>query len=60
MSYISDDNMGQFLFTPPNEFDPIKHARFRGKPLPELGREELLEALVQALKEVRKLYQQMG
>lgn len=52
--------MGQFVFVQPDEFDPMKHARFRGKHLAQLDREELLDALVQSLKEVRKLYQQMG
>jgi hypothetical protein len=46
--------MSQFLFTPPDEFDPLKHARFRGKPLATLSREELLDALIQALKELRQ------
>ena len=45
--------MSQFVFTPPDEFDPLKHARFRGKPLATLTREELLDALIQALKELR-------
>lgn len=54
---MRDNNMGQFVFVQPDEFDPLKHARFRGKPLTALDREELLDALVQALKEVRALHQ---
>ncbi len=36
-------------------FDPIKETRFRGKSIPELTREEMQDALVQALKEVHRL-----
>jgi hypothetical protein len=40
---------------PRTEFDPIQQVRFRGKALPDLSREEMLEALVQSLREVYTL-----
>jgi hypothetical protein len=60
MSYVSDDNMRQFVFTPPDQFDPLRHAKFRGKALTQLDNLELLDALVQSLKEIRRLHQLMG
>lgn len=37
------------------DFDPLIQTRFRGKGLPDLSRDELLEALVFALKRVHYL-----
>jgi hypothetical protein len=37
------------------DFDPDRCVRFRGKPLSDLTREEAIEALKQALGEVRRL-----
>ena len=36
-------------------FDPIRDVRFRGKALPDLTHAEMLEALTQALRQVRHL-----
>lgn len=40
--------------------DLRRHVLFRGKPLTELTREELLDALDQALGEVYDLHQRLG
>ncbi len=42
--------MGLVIEVP--EFDPKKHVRFRGKPIEALTREELVDALEQALREI--------
>lgn len=39
----------------PEQFDPYKHVTFRGRPITDLTREELLEALAQALAAVHAL-----
>jgi hypothetical protein len=37
------------------EFEPMQHVRFRNKAINELSRDELIEALVQSLREVHRL-----
>ena len=44
----------QFETIPP-QFDPLRDVRFRNKPLHELDKGELLEALCQTLQELRRL-----
>lgn len=50
------NDLAQFTFVPP-DFDPRKHATFRGKKIDDLTREELIEAPDQALRQVRRLMQ---
>ncbi len=40
-----------------NDFDPLRDVAFRGRPIAKLDREELLEALVQALWRLHELEQ---
>jgi hypothetical protein len=47
------DRLKQFELTPP-EFDPRRDVRFRGKSLCDLDKSELLEALCQALTELKR------
>ncbi len=42
---------------PSEVFDPGRHVTFRGKPIDALTREELIEALRQALIEVNRVKQ---
>lgn len=44
----------ELTFLPP-PFNPREHARFRGKRIGELSREELLEALEQALRQIHSM-----
>ncbi len=39
----------------PGDFDPMRHSMFRGRPIHALSREEMQDALVQALKRVHEL-----
>lgn len=38
-----------------NDFDPVRDVKFRGRPISKLDRDELLDALIQALWRLREL-----
>lgn len=60
MVFVMSGPLNGVRHSPDQGFDPQKNARFRGKPLNELTREEALEALDQALREVYELHRRLG
>lgn len=48
-------NLSQAFVIEMPEFQPMQHVRFRNKWIGELSRDELIEALVQSLREIHRL-----